>query len=94
MGPETGKVYTLAMVKETAVQGGRSMNWQLEAYMKMPWTYDGKDRLYNGFADYCLFYGSPKMVETNLVIVEAKTKDQIQTPGSALLFTEILDSLW
>ena len=62
------------------------MNWQLKAYMKMPWKYDGKHRLLNSFADYCLWYGTSANIETNLVIVEA-TANELASSGETQLLT-------
>ena len=61
--------------------------------MKMPWRYDGKDSLIHGFADYCLWYGLPDGIETNLVIVEAKAKE-LSSSGEAQLLTWARIGAW
>ncbi|PLB44234.1 hypothetical protein P170DRAFT_480001 [Aspergillus steynii IBT 23096] len=52
----------------------RSIEFQAETDIKLPWTYKGEKRLISGRADYTLWYGEPDSPESNLMVVEAKTE--------------------
>ncbi|RDW65800.1 uncharacterized protein DSM5745_09539 [Aspergillus mulundensis] len=52
----------------------KNLHWQYETALSMPWKLlDGKIYDLSGQLDYYLLYGSHEELETNLVIVEAKT---------------------
>ncbi|KAL2872486.1 uncharacterized protein BJX67DRAFT_376301 [Aspergillus lucknowensis] len=55
----------------------KSLHWETEMPMKLPWTYLKKPHIISGKTDYSLFYVNRGEAETNMVIVEAKKRVNI-----------------
>ncbi|KAL3475831.1 hypothetical protein BJX99DRAFT_259086 [Aspergillus californicus] len=50
----------------------KSLHWQFEMPIKLPWVYQKELHLISGRMDYSLWYGKPREAETNMLVVEAK----------------------
>ena len=70
-------LFILDMVNRTQPFGAKEMLFQMEMYFKIDVTSKLCTRALKGYPDFSLWYGEPDRVETNLVIVEAKSEDFI-----------------
>ena len=60
---------------------------RFETYLKRRVTYQGKQRLLQGRADYSLWYDQDDPIGTNLVLVEAKKKGcRVQAEGQLVAY--------
>lgn len=50
----------------------KSLHWQFETSVKLPWSHNNKRFVVTGRMDYSLWYETPNTPETNMVVVEAK----------------------
>ncbi|KAL4891747.1 hypothetical protein BDV59DRAFT_203339 [Aspergillus ambiguus] len=53
-----------------------SVHFQLETDMRLPWKYEGEQKVISGKTDYSLWYNAPEEMECNLLVVEAKRKGE------------------
>lgn len=67
------------------VHNSNKMYWGQETRFSREITVQGNNRQLEGHPDYSLWYGHQQDMETNLVVVEAKTTDALDSGLKQLL---------